>query len=347
MSTSRFYPHTNYSTNFYASIQTMPTQTSPLVRTDHGEGFRVRAQMFFGTLAHTDDVVECDMVLANIQEVVGVGLKQALVVKEKYPHSDGHHIHFLVDRRPQKKEIPWGKFWSVFPINGADFQLIRTQKDWNTLVVYCSKDPIGPILGNFDVSYVKGDYIKLARKRKFKEAEEAFAAVHPKEYTINLSRVRQNLRRIGKVYKPVPVKPWSSFIPSESLMNAMALPKATALIGETGLGKTQFVLSWAKENNLTIAVIRHWDQLKSYDLDRVDVLLFDDLACAHWDVNYQKMLLDHELESVVHCRYTHVNIPAGMKKVFTANPEKPPLSVGDAAIDRRIKVVKIRAKLYQ
>lgn len=113
--------------------------------------------------------------------------------------------------------------------------------------------------------------------------------------------------------------------------------KTIVLIGPSGCGKT----TWAKLNVPKPALFcSHIDQLKLFRPSYHVSIIFDDVSFCHYPRESQIHIVDFENPRAIHCRHTTATIPAGVFKCFTANFD--PLTLGDPAIRRRVKVYKIR-----
>lgn len=115
--------------------------------------------------------------------------------------------------------------------------------------------------------------------------------------------------------------------------------KSLVVVGSTGVGKTQFILS-CFENPLLVSLT---EELKGFRAGFHDAIIFDDVSVAHWPRNSQLHLVDVECRRGINVKGTHVVIPAFTKKVFTCNPTHFPFTEGDSAINRRINVIRLRA----
>lgn len=101
--------------------------------------------------------------------------------------------------------------------------------------------------------------------------------------------------------------------------------------GESGIGKTAF----ARAHFKSPLMVNHLDDLRKFDTDFHDGLVFDDMSFNHLPVNFQIQLLDSEYDRSIHLRNVNVTIPAMTKKIFTCNPGREPFTDSDDAIMRR------------
>lgn len=113
--------------------------------------------------------------------------------------------------------------------------------------------------------------------------------------------------------------------------------RSVVVVGETGLCKTQFVLSLF-ENPLCVS---NTEELKSFRRLEHDAIIFDDVSVAHWPRNSQLHIADVEVARGINVKGSHVTIPAFTKKVFTCNPWEWPFIKNDPAIDRRLFIINL------
>lgn len=116
------------------------------------------------------------------------------------------------------------------------------------------------------------------------------------------------------------------------------------LWGESGIGKTQFALAHFK-NPL---VVRDTDDLRRFDSELYDGIVFDDMDFKHWPRTSQIHLLDWELSSSIRCRYENATIPAGVPRIFTTNEYGGEIfNLTDPAINRRCYRVQVDNTLFR
>lgn len=91
--------------------------------------------------------------------------------------------------------------------------------------------------------------------------------------------------------------------------------KSIILWGEPGIGKTQFALAWVGRALL----VSHLDDLRNFNKNIHDGIVFDDMSFTHMPVSAQIHLTDFDLDRSIHIRYGVARIPSGTKKIFTTN----------------------------
>lgn len=112
--------------------------------------------------------------------------------------------------------------------------------------------------------------------------------------------------------------------------------KSNVFIGPSGIGKT----SWAKRVAPKPALwVRHLDVLRQFKPEYHKSVIFDDMSFAHVPREAQIDLLDCENRQHVHVRYKHVELPAGITKIFTANTMPFIDPAIDEAIARRMNLI--------
>jgi len=115
------------------------------------------------------------------------------------------------------------------------------------------------------------------------------------------------------------------------------------VFGNAGTGKTQWALAHFKNPLL----VSHTDDLKEFDADDHDGIVFDDMSFKHMPSDGIIHLLDREVERSIHARFTNATVPAGVPKIFCHNNAdifEPTAGVSDevlAGIRRRYKTVHV------
>lgn len=108
--------------------------------------------------------------------------------------------------------------------------------------------------------------------------------------------------------------------------------------GASGIGKTQFALAHFNKPLL----VSHIDDLKAFNPDIHDGIVFDDMNFTHIPRTAQIHLLDIDQPRSIHIRYSTCTIPANTKKIFTTNEEGAFIfNLEDEAIKRRVTVTRI------
>lgn len=110
-----------------------------------------------------------------------------------------------------------------------------------------------------------------------------------------------------------------------------AWSKTVILIGDAGIGKTEF----AKAHFKNPLFISHMDQLAEFNSDH-DGIIFDDMDFNHYPRTAQIHLCDTANTRHIHIRYCTGRIPANTKRIITCN--KMPVDINDDSIKRRCTV---------
>lgn len=190
-------------------------------------------------------------------------------------------------------------------------------------------------------------YRKVLEAGSKDEAMALFMELAPKDYVV----YNQQMRRVldDKFGKRLPkIRDMSTFtyapIPKERLDK-----QSVVLRGMSGAGKTAFALAHFKKPLL----IRHIDQLKDFNPNDYDGLVFDDMSFNHWPPEANIHLFDLENDSHINCRYNTGFIPAGFHRIFTTNKEIDKFVSSNIdneeqnqAIMRRLHIVPIVRQLY-
>lgn len=115
--------------------------------------------------------------------------------------------------------------------------------------------------------------------------------------------------------------------------------------GPTGTGKTQ----WALHHFRNPYLCSHIDELRNFDANQNDGIVFDDMSFHHMPREGIIHLLDWDEDRSIHCRYYCAYIPAGTKKIFTSNKTfEETFPIDDyGAIRRRItEIIHVTGRTY-
>jgi len=262
------------------------------------------------------------------------------------------HIHAFVMFEKKKDVVP-----AAFDVDGVhpnvripNASVGTIQQSWVNLWNYCLKEDETPlIIGQPPTlkrprSEVSKEAFELAEKESVASALAFMQKELPYEMLTKWTTVENSLQayRTMKTRQTPPLYLLENFLPVVMPVDWHAL----LLTGPTGIGKTQF----ARALLPSAPVIRHVDQLRTADLSKG--IIFDDFDVSHWPVTSIIHLLDWDEASGIHCRYTHVLVPAHTKKIFTHNKPLHQWLPADIprpqyeAVERRIILVELTTRLF-
>lgn len=113
--------------------------------------------------------------------------------------------------------------------------------------------------------------------------------------------------------------------------------KVAVIVGEPGIGKTQYALAHFSAPLL----VTHIDDLKEFNSEIHDGIVFDDMDFKHLPRSTQIYLTDCAVPRTIHCRFANAVIPAGTHKIFTTNDHATCFNIEDGAIRRRCNVYRV------
>lgn len=262
------------------------------------------------------------------------------------------HIHAFVMFEKKKDVVP-----IAFDVNGVHPNvripnaLVGTiQQSWVNLWNYCLKEDKTPLIVGQPPSVrrsrneVAMEAMMLAETDSVASALALMVKELPYEMVTKWTTVENSLQayRTMKVRQTPPSFQLENFLPVVMPADWHSL----LLTGPTGIGKTQFARALLPK----APVIRHVDQLRTADLS--NGIIFDDFDVSHWPVTSIIHLLDWDEASGIHCRYTHVLVPAHTQKIFTHNKPLHQWLPADIprpqyeAVERRIILVELNARLF-
>lgn len=113
--------------------------------------------------------------------------------------------------------------------------------------------------------------------------------------------------------------------------------KTLVLIGEPGVGKTQ----WSLNQFENPFFCRNINKLKAFDHRIHDGIVIDDLEKDSLSRSNQLNLLEVEQACTLRVLYGTIDIPAWTPRILCCNPDKIPIDLTDGAIKRRCHVERI------
>jgi len=108
--------------------------------------------------------------------------------------------------------------------------------------------------------------------------------------------------------------------------------RSILLTGPPNIGKTEF----AKAHFRSPLFVTHRDNLGEFDPDQHDGIIFDDMDFAHWPRSAQIHITDVDNPRSIDIKYGTATIPAGTRKIFTANHASI-FDLNDTAISSRLE----------
>jgi len=315
---------------------------------------RLRGKNFFLTYSRT--TLTRQAVATHLQKMGDV--TSLIVAQETHQTTTteqviGTHVHAFVMFTKSKDVVPAAfDVDAIHPNVRIPNALVGTiQQSWVNLWNYCLKEDKTPLIigqppsNKRSRSEASQEAFRLAVEVSVVSALEFLQKEQPFEMLKGWSTVEHSLQayRTMKVRQAPPSYQLDNFLPVVMPVDWHAL----LITGPTGIGKTQF----ARALLPSAPVIRHVDQLRTADFS--GGIIFDDFDVSHWPVTSIIHLLDWDEASGIHCRYTHVLIPAHTKKIFTHN--KPlhqwlPAEIARSqfeAVERRIILVELNQKLFR
>lgn len=233
------------------------------------------------------------------------------------------------------------RFQGVKNMLGDRFHIELTRKSGETNVRYCKKTRDCDTTPN-EVFIEFGQLVTQGQRTDLEEVKESIengateqeiAQQHFSQwvrYRASFQRYRTLLkRRVSKAKYPLETFPlaWQSIIFSPE--------KTIILIGESGIGKTEFALAIQPDS----LFVSHLDDLKLFDPDIHKGIIFDDVDINHHPRTSQIHILDSTQDRTIHVRYECAFIPKLTPKIFTCN--EMPCNISDPAIRRRVEVHKL------
>lgn len=262
------------------------------------------------------------------------------------------HVHAFVMFEKKRDVVP-----AAFDVSGVhpnvripNAYVGTIQESWVKMWNYCLKEDKTPLIVGQPPSLkrsrseISAEALALAETESVASALVFLVKELPFEMLTKWTSMENSLQayRTMKVRQAPPSYQLDNFLPVVMPVDWHSL----LLTGPTGIGKTQFARALLPK----APVIRHVDQLRTADLS--NGIIFDDFDVSHWPVTSIIHLLDWDEASGIHCRYTHVLVPAHTKKIFTHNKPLHQWLPADIprpqyeAVERRIILVELTTRLF-
>lgn len=254
-------------------------------------------------------------------------VKRYVVSREK--HKDGTpHLHACVEYvSTQRQPVDWLDFRGKHP-NKQD------PRKWIACITYVKKD--GDFIESEEVEDLQAqrDLLgALCGKTKLEWLQFCVDKRISYQYAMAFwSEVNCDIATITTSDPPGKMCP-----ALEAFQFVNELHRTIIIQGESGCGKTTWALKNVPKPSLFVS---HIDQLKTFKPGEHKSIIFDDVSFSHYPVTTQIAIVDFDNARAIHCRHSVAMIPAGVFKVFTCNDM--PLSIGEPAIKRRVKVFRIK-----
>lgn len=231
--------------------------------------------------------------------------KYVIACKEVGKECKTPHSHVLL---VFKNAVRFGTLKDLFP--RANIQKVRSLAH---CVKYVKKDGdfqewgVCPRLKNVDGSPLKevAELVKKgASKRKIADA-----------FPVEFMRYARGISELIAVRQPdLEDRRWYGPYPF-GIPRDFEWDRSLVLEGPSGVNKSQFAKALFGHGR--VLVVSQLDQLKSYDADLHDGIIFDDMRFYGRDLGIA--LTDVDENRYIKCRYEDALIPAGTRKVFTYN----------------------------
>lgn len=262
---------------------------------------------------------------------------------EEAPYQHTHILVWLSKRKCIKSP-------RTFDIDGVHPHMLLVSSDthWNNVVQYHEKAPqhdslFPPIGERNDLSVAPEQMDGEAFLHKLKKAKTLYDACL--SASVDMSTLRPSDVKLLRDDKEKPEGTKPIFTKDQFTLQVDRF-RTIILHGESGCGKTM----WALAQFESALLVTHIDQLRSFDPNLHDGIVFDDMSFLHCPMEFGIHLLDWDLPRQIHCRYAAATIPANTRKIFTTNVPDGNIfpNFYQKQIQRRItKSVKVESNLFE
>lgn len=245
--------------------------------------------------------------LEHIKSKLGDLIWYSLV--HEHGHNDGEidyehtHVAFRAKKKPNIRDARTLDFNGVHPhIKGLSGK-IQEANTWK----YHEKEPISTLRSALGPGGIggRGNEALIKNATSLYEACEALGIGI--KNVADVAAIRSDKSKRTQYVHKYEDAEWSLPIREDF--------KCLFLYGPTGTGKTQ----WALHHFRNPFLCSHIDDLRDFNADRNDGIVFDDMSFRHMPREGVIHLLDWDEDRSIHCRFYCAQIPAGTKKIFTSN----------------------------
>lgn len=259
-------------------------------------------------------------------------------------HRDGGIHYHVYLRFGFKRNIKDVRHWDCFGVH-PNIRPISSTVGW---LQYLRKED-RDTLESEGLPGGRTSYLSLALQGETKRAEDAFSRAHPREYLLNLGKVRANIRQLANPGIDETKFEPDSFPTLLQVQSDWKEDTTLVLSGPSDYGKTHFALALLKRTSpdLDVLFVGNKEALCGFD-PTAHTILFDDFAFCDWKREDIIHALDCEHEAQIRILYGYARIPAGTRRVITTNlcfAELFPFP-GTDPIRRRVTWVDVTEKLY-
>lgn len=334
--------------------------------------FRIRSKRFFLTYPNLPTIDNLSNLfldsLKNSFDVKNSSSWEYLIAEEK--HQDGTpHVHVYLSFSAPQGVYSRDKLTVVLNADGKEQKCegrYESVKNHHHVIQYVLKSTSDEdsLLTNMILPIVMGTYYSepaahlhaVLRTFGLKTAIRTLMTEYPRLVIEKGNTLISNLETAAQHFiteenqKRVVVRPLNDFenIPDDVrswMTQSLRERRSLILYGPPGTGKTELAKSIFQEMGLEFILIRDMNILKGIALAINHGLLFDDFAISTLSREQIIHLLDTENMSGVRILYGYVQIPPNVTRIFTTNRIFE-FNLMDEAIERRVKTIEIKEKLW-
>jgi hypothetical protein len=336
---------------------TVTIETSPKKKGKKEKDFRLSSKKIFLTYPQCN--LDLDVFTEYLKKLVSkYGLKEYLIVREEH-ETEGYHFHSYLQlqkkidtKNPHFLDIcgHHGNYKGVKQYENSIEYITKEVFDeaQATLNLRASPGMIENLGSLYDFKEIENEMIELASKGKADVAMERLKNTNPKRYLEQGAQLQKRMIEIqlGNIGKQAKY-PFESFVLNTDLQQALSIfedyikvgeSKLLFLCGSSGIGKTQFALSYLEHKlGYRVLIVRDKEDLKFFNPLNHDAILYDDPDFSTLTREQIISIIDN-LTRAVKIRYTHANLRANVPKIITSNVSLRELNCkfDDKAIERRI-----------
>jgi hypothetical protein len=267
----------------------------------------------------------------------------------------GTHLHayLKLGRRVDTKNP---RFFDLQVLSDLFHGQYERVKNTTRVIQYCLKDQFDmsavtmsdnlrhSLSDHHEILGLDATLISLAKKGKIGEALEMLEREDPKRYLRGHVHFEKSMREIflrtQNITRNFNMSNYSApFGLADALKSNVKSNKSIVVHGSSGLGKTQFILTFVSEVlNLNPLMINNYDALRYFNPSLHNCIILDDCCLEELDRETLIKVLDLEVDVTLKMRYSNVIINQGIPRFIIQNQSllKVHRYGKDKAVQRRL-----------
>ena len=318
--------------------------------------FRLSARKLILTYSQTE--ISREDCLSQLKVILNNKIKNYVISQENHLDS-GKHLHVYLELKSKINIINPTKLDLIEcpeKVIHGNYQTVNSTFDSLEYVKKIDKNYLSSLEDDFNIRLKE-----IAEESGLHAAMDYFVKMKPEKVVTNYSSYFSNLKKFcqSKESGPQMKYPIESFeYPPEvnywfeNERNKLTL----ALIGETGYGKTQGIITLLREKGYVPLKINDLNSLKDYIPGVHTALIMDDICWKEIDRETKIQLFEKDLSGHIKILYNAIKLDSKMIKIVLANFKDDLLDIDSmfedrteksGALERRLRIIELKKSLIK